>query len=127
MIISAGRRGDQRATLHDQIWRPSMRFERPLARLRLLFRYHVPPRSSNLRCIRSAISILSVSCFPFTGVLVETRVYTYIYYVYFCNSNIRYSLTVACEEKARSTSDILRRTIIHRESVSWLSALSCVI
>lgn len=79
MIISAGRRGDQRATLHDQIWRPSMRFERPLARLRLLFRYHVSPRSSNLRCIRSAISILSVSCFLFTGVLVETRVYIYIY------------------------------------------------
>lgn len=36
----------------------------------------------DLRCIRSAISILSVSCFPFTGVLVETRVYIYIYITY---------------------------------------------
>lgn len=72
----------------------------------------------------SRFSVFLVFLLP---VFLLKRVCTYIYYIYFCNSNIRYSLTVACEEKARSTSDILRRTMIHRESVSWLSALSCVI
>lgn len=124
MIISAGRRGDQRATLHDQIWRPSMRFERPLARFTAIV--PIPCFSSIFESSMYSLGYLDSQCF-FLPVFLLKRVCTYIYYIYFCNSNIRYSLTVACEEKARSTSDILRRTIIHRESVSWLSALSCVI
>lgn len=81
MIISAGRRGDQRATLHDQIWRPSMRFERPLARFTAIV--PIPCFSSIFESSMYSLGYLDsqcffFSCFLFTGVLVETRVYIYI-------------------------------------------------
>lgn len=79
MIISAGRRGDQRATLHDQIWRPSMRFERPLARFTAI----VPiPCSSSIFDVFAPLSRFSVFLVFLLPVFLLKRVCIYIYITY---------------------------------------------